>query len=50
MAPLGALPDEPAEPMTREDFIAVLKHVCGSLVTFVTLEKKDVKRMLDEIR
>jgi hypothetical protein len=27
-----------------------LKHVRGSMDTFVTLEKKDVKRMLDEIR
>jgi hypothetical protein len=36
--------------MTREDFVAVLKHARGSLDAFVTLEKKDVQRMLDEIR
>jgi hypothetical protein len=48
--PLDTLADKPPEPMTREDFVAVLKHVRGSMDTFVTLEKKDVKRMLDEIR
>ena len=50
MLPLGPLANEPHEPMTRENFVAVLKHARGSLDTFVTLEKKDVKRMLDEIR
>jgi hypothetical protein len=48
--PLGNLKDEQPEPMNRDDFIAVQKRLRTSWEGSVTLEKRDVKRLLDEIR
>jgi len=36
--------------MNRDDFIAVQKRLRASWDGSVTLEKRDVKRLLDEIR
>jgi hypothetical protein len=47
---LGNLKDEQPEPMNRDDFIAVQKRLRASWEGAVTLDKRDVKRMLDEIR
>jgi hypothetical protein len=47
---LGRLQDETPEPMNRDDFIAVQKRLCASWDGSVTLDKRDVKRLLDEIR
>jgi hypothetical protein len=48
--PLGNLKDEQPEPMTRDDFIAVQKRLRASWESSVTLDKREVKRLLDEIR
>ncbi len=50
MLPLGPLPNEPPEPMSREDFLAVQARLRASWTGHVTLEKRDVERMLNEIR
>ena len=47
---LGTLSDEKPEPMTRDDFIAVQKRLRTSWESSVTLDKREVKRLLDEIR
>jgi hypothetical protein len=47
---LGNLHDEKPEPMNRDDFIAVQKRLRVSWDGSVTLDKGDVKRLLDEIR
>ncbi len=49
MSPLGPLLDEPPEPMTREQFLAVRKRLKDSWNGSVTLAKKDAQRLLDEI-
>jgi hypothetical protein len=48
--PLGPLADEAAEPMSREDFLAVRNTVRASWSGHVTLDKRHVERMLNEIR
>jgi len=50
MLPLGNLPEEPPEPMTREDFIAMQKRLRDAWSGHVELDKRDVERMLNEIR
>lgn len=50
MLPLGNLPKEPPEPMTREDFIAMQKRLRDAWSGHVELDKRDVERMLNEIR
>jgi hypothetical protein len=47
---LGPLADEPPEPMTRDDFIAVQKRLRTCWNGCVSLSKTDVQRLLDEIR
>ena len=48
---LGPFADEPPEPMTRDDFAAVQKRLRDSGWSGnVTLENRDVPRLLDEIR
>jgi hypothetical protein len=47
---LGNLKDEQPEPMNRDDFIAVQKRLRASWDGSLTLDKRDVKRLLDEIR
>ena len=46
---LGQLIDEPPEPMTREQFLAVRKRLRESWNGSVTLDRKDAQRLLDEI-
>jgi len=48
--PLGNLKDEPPEPMNRDNFIAVQKRLRACWESSVTLDKREVKRLLDEIR
>lgn len=50
MSPLGPLADEPPEPMSREDFVAVQKRLKESWDGHITISKREVERMLDEIR
>lgn len=50
MSPIGPLADEQPEPMGREDFVAIQKRLRDSWIGHVTLEKRDVERLLDEIR
>jgi hypothetical protein len=49
VSPLGPLLDEPPEPMTREQFLAVRKRLKDSWNGSVTLAKNDAQRLLDEI-
>jgi hypothetical protein len=49
MSPLGPLLDEPPEPMTREQFLAIRKRLKDSWNGSVTLAKNDAQRLLDEI-
>jgi len=48
--PLGQLAGEPPEPMTRKDFIAMQDRLRASWSGHVTLDKRDVEKMLNEIR
>ncbi len=50
MLPLGTLTNEPPEPMTRDDFIAVQRRLRAYWDGTVNLERREVQRLLDEIR
>lgn len=48
---LGPFADEPPEPMTRDDFMRIQKRLRDSGWSgSVTIENRDVQRMLHEIR
>jgi len=49
MTVLGPLRDEPPEPMTKEAFDAIRKRIRTSWNGSVTLEKKQVDQLLNEI-
>jgi len=48
--PLGPLTDELPEPMSREHFVEVKTRLRDAWIGHVTLEKRDVERLLNEIR
>jgi hypothetical protein len=50
MPGLGPLDGESPEPMTGDDFAAIRKRLRDTWTGHVTLEKKDVEQLLEEIR
>ena len=49
MTILGPLAGESPEPMTREQFDAVRKRLRASLDNVVTLDKRDLERVVNEV-
>jgi len=46
---LGPLADEPPEPMTRDQFDAVRKRLKATLDGVVTMDKRELERVVGEV-
>ena len=49
MTILGPLADEPPEPMTRDQFDAVRKRLKATLDGVVTMDKRELERVVGEV-